>query len=414
MSQPVAQFRLGRCITHRAVPAAVLGLLAAAGAHAAPLWVSDGVAPFQVGSPAAIGAERIQFRADASQADNPYLELAASGNLLQATRMHSERFPGGWHWSGAIDGDADQVVTLTWSEGRLAGRLQTTTGLWEVRPLVEGESLLVQMDTDAFPDELAPLQPDLPLAPYRPAEATLPAAENAWRLDVLVTYLPAVVSEAGSLANLRASVRNFVFGANVAARESGFNGRFHLVGLMQSAVTDDPDLGVILPRVRTDAATMAERNAVGADLVSLLVPAAGHPDGCGIGYVMQDPASPGFDAWAYQVSRYDCAKTYFSWAHEHGHNLGMGHNQEQTPSTFYPYAHGWGVGGVFRTILSYASACTPSCPRVGRFSTPHRNYSGHPAGVADLAENARVGNNTAMTAAAFRTGNVIFADGYDG
>lgn len=55
------------------------------------------------------------------------------------------------------------------------------------------------------------------------------------------------------------------------------------------------------------------------------------------------------------VVGYNCGAATF--AHEIGHNLGVGHGQRQGhPGYPYAYSRGWGVDGSFRTIMPYSSA----------------------------------------------------------
>lgn len=404
----------------RTLPILALPLLLAlcAGSSAAVLWSPVGTPPALIAAEADSG-EAIRFSVDASTRDAVDFEFSVGGAMLQARRVHSETFAGGWNWSGTIDGDPTQTLEITWTGDRLAGRLQTAGGLWEIRPVAARESLLLPVDASAFPAELPPRVPSAPLELRDPATsadeaASEPAASNTWRIDVLVTYLAGVASEAGGVANLNASVRNIVYGANEAARRSAFNGRFHLVGLLQSPLPDTGDFGDLLDAVTDDPWTADRRNALAADLVSLLIPHATHSESCGIGWLMGDHDTYTYQAWAFQVTNFSCAKTNHSWTHEHGHNLGFQHDQANGGEPYLPYAFGWAVNGVFRTIMAYPAACDPSCPRVGMFSTPLRHYQGHPAGVANVADNARVGNITAPIAAAYRSGNVLFEDGFDG
>lgn len=380
---------------------------------AASLWTSAGTPP----SPriaAASGGEAVRFALDASRAGEATFEFELHGMPTQARRIHSERFSGGWNWSGEIAGDPAQLLEVTWVGDRLAGRLQTATGLWEIRPLAANESLLVAVDATSFPDELPPRTPPAPQRLDAPAAGDqAPVASNGWRMDVLVTYLAAVASEAGGTANLTANVHNIVYGANQAARRSALSGRFHLVGLLQSPLPDQGDFGDLLDAVTDDPWTAAKRDEYAADLVSLLLPDATHSDLCGLGWMMGDHDTYTYQAYAFQVTNFGCARTNYSWAHEHGHNLGFAHDVENGGDPYHPYAFGWAVDGLFRTIMAYPGACVPSCPRIGMFSTPLLDYLGQPAGVANAADNVRAGNITAPIVAAYRSGNVLFADGFE-
>lgn len=173
-------------------------------------------------------------------------------------------------------------------------------------------------------------------------------------------------------------------------------------------------LGTHLSSVRNDAQVAAQRTQYGADLVSMLV-----VDGlgsCGIGYVMRSVGSS-FAASGFQVTASSCAIGNLSYAHEHGHNMGMEHDPPNgtTPAgASYPWSFGHLVNGSYRTVMAYSNACTSGCPRRQYFSNPGVTYLGTPTGITDVADNHRTGNSTAPVVAAFRANtNLIFANGFD-
>ena len=121
-----------------------------------------------------------------------------------------------------------------------------------------------------------------------------------------------------------------------------------------------------------NAQVAAWRNQYGADLVSMLV-----QDGlgsCGIGYVMRSVGAC-FATSGFQVTASGCAVGNLSYAHEHGHNMGMEHDPPNgtTPSNAsYPWSFGHIVDGSYRTVMAYASACTAGCTRRPFFFQPGR------------------------------------------
>ena len=65
-------------------------------------------------------------------------------------------------------------------------------------------------------------------------------------------------------------------------------------------------------------------------------------------------------------------------AHEMGHNFGLGHDRSTGCSgTYYPYACGYKVDGVFGTVMSYV----PNSLRINALSNPYATYNGYPTGV---------------------------------
>jgi hypothetical protein len=190
---------------------------------------------------------------------------------------------------------------------------------------------------------------------------------------------------------------------------------FDLVATALSVREDSGDMGADLSWLAQDAATAALRNAVGADMVSLLVEGG---NACGIGYVMRNPG-PGFAGSAYQVTARSCAVGNLSFAHEHGHNMGMEHDPANgpTPATAsFPWSFGHFVNGSYRTVMSYATQCVGGCTRVPHFSNPDVLHAGVPTGIAELRDNARSGDSTAPIVANFRDSGavaLIFRDGFE-
>jgi Big-like domain-containing protein/fibronectin type III domain protein/reprolysin-like metallo-peptidase family M12B len=129
---------------------------------------------------------------------------------------------------------------------------------------------------------------------------------------------------------------------------------------------------------------------------------------CGIGWVQRNPGS-GFAGYAFQVADRGCLANS-TLAHEHGHNMGMEHNPENssvgsTPSSAsYPWSFGHWVSGQFATIMTYNSICPSYCPRVLNFSNPDVLYNGFPTGILNQRDNAQTGDSTAPIVAAFRAG----------
>ena len=300
-------------------------------------------------------------------------------------------------WLGAPGGDR---VVLTSHEGRVAGMVFSPEGVYEIAPLAGGGHRLAQIDQDRFP--LCGGAPE-PLDLSMPFEGDVPAAaDSADQIDVMIAYTPQARTAAGGTAAIRATAQSAVDMANTAFIDSGMVARFVLVSTILASRNDSGDMEADLYWLTSDAGIAAARDVARADMVGLLVQSGG--GACGIGWVMRSPAS-WFASNAFQVTARSCAVGNLSYAHEHGHNMGMEHNpQNGAPSAqaSYPWSFGHYVNGVFRTVMSYVDPCPNGCTRVARFSNPDLTYAGHPTGIANQRDNHRTGDLTAPIVANFR------------
>jgi hypothetical protein len=136
-------------------------------------------------------------------------------------------------------------------------------------------------------------------------------------------------------------------------------------------------------------------------MVSILVYT---PSSSGTAYVQKNPG-PGFASSAFQASDVDCAVGGLTFAHEHGHNLGMEHNIENSSapgSASYPWSFGQWANASYRTVMSYSDPCAGGCPRISKFSNPDVDHNGVPTGADGSRDNARTGDLTGPIAVDFR------------
>ncbi|MFZ2236492.1 MAG: M12 family metallo-peptidase [Dokdonella sp.] len=354
---------------------------------------------------------------DATSADQ--LELDLFGVTVIATRSRFEQRDNGWSWTGKVDGVAGHDVVLSQVDGQLAGRIATHTATYELRPRNKGASNLIELDPAAFPPcggaveaEGQPLLMD-----HAAPTVDLPDGIVAVGIDVMIVYTSQLLASLGGEPQVRAQAQAAVDAANTSFINSQMTARFELVAVLPTAIAEGPAvtaLGTHLSSVRNDPQVAAQRTQYGADLVSMLV-----NDGlgsCGIGYVMRTVGA-GFAANGYQVTASSCAVGNLSYAHEHGHNMGMEHdppNGTTSADASYPWSFGHIVNGSYRTVMAYSSACTMGCTRRQYFSNPNVSYLGVPTGIVDTEDNHRTGNATAQIVAAFRANtNLIFADGFE-
>lgn len=191
---------------------------------------------------------------------------------------------------------------------------------------------------------------------------------------------------------------------------------------------------VNLLNITNDANVRAYRNAVGADLVSVLFDTQANLGPCGVSNVQRHGctypmATPGCDVgsqfaeWSTNLDTIECTAVDVP-THELGHLLGAEHHYDgqAVPRTVasYPYSYGYGYGssslpGSFETIMSQQFTFPV---RLLQFSNPDISYAGHPTGkppgATGQADNALTLTNLAPGTAAFRARqNSIFASGFD-
>jgi len=327
------------------------------------------------------------------------LEFAMpDGTRYRARQSFVEnRHPGDLTWRGWLEGRADLRVVLTLKNQRIAGRMETPNGTFEIRPGKDKNEvhLLLELDLDAFPVCAGGVHADI-----KPAASSAGGRGTSSQIDVMALYTPQARDAAGGVAQIETTIQAAVDNANTAFIDSNMSARLNLVHTELAGYSDSGSLSSDLNWLRNDADVSALRDAQGADLVGLIV----ESPGCGIGYVMRDPG-PGFESFGFQVTDRGCAVGNLSYAHEHGHNMGFEHDPANGPSSSdasYSWSFGHFVDGSYRTVMSYSNQCTSGCSRVTHFSNPSVSESGTATGIANQRDNARTGELTAPIVAGFR------------
>ncbi len=397
--------------------ACVFGL-PVSGWAATSFWQSAAAQDARALSVAGVRAVEVTFDPAFDPASVDDLALELFGASVIATRTNFTQRKNGWTWTGDIDRVTGHSVVLSQIDGQLAGLVSTHSANYELRPSRKGSAMLIELDPTAFPPCGGAVevesQPTISVDTPIPSD---PSGIVATNIDVMIVYTPQLLASLGGDAQVRAQAQAAVDAANTSFSNSQMTARFQLVAVVPTTMEEGPAvtaLGTHLSNLRNNAQVAAQRNQYGADMVSMLV-----VDGlgsCGIGYVMRSVGAS-FAANAFQVTASSCAVGNLSWAHEHGHNMGMEHDPPNgtTPAnSSYPYSFGHIVDGSYRTVMAYSSACTMGCTRRAYFSNPNVSYAGAPSGIAEVADNHLTGNATAPTVAAFRVNtNLIFANGFD-
>lgn len=377
---------------------------------------TDGVR--RLPAPAAVPHALI-FPGDPGFVEMATMELALPDGVVQFVQAHARRRVDGASWHGHAGGQPEGQVHLTLHKGMLAGLVSLQEATYEVVPVDVGHSRLQRVDHAMYPPCSGGLHAGEDLE-ASPAQAVT-GSDAAFRdrqddIDVLIVYTAAAREGAGGTAQIEATAQAAVDNANASFTNSLMLPRFNLVGAYEVEYEETGSGSPALGWLRDSKAITALRDKVYADMVSLFIET--DPNGCGVGYVLNS-LNPAFERSAVQVTVRSCAVGNLTYAHEHGHNMGMLHNPESAGSSnLAPDAYGhWDNSGPttterFRTVLSYACPSGPSCSRRMYFSNPDVSYMGRPTGIPDERNNARVGNYTSQLIANFRI-KTIMRHGFD-
>ncbi len=361
-------------------------------------------------APAAAEAWRISI--DPAVLDGAPNSLAFSlpdGKRLAAQIWDVEkRGTGDLAWRGHMaDGGH---TTLTLKNGYVMGLIETATGTWELTSIADGSQVLVRLDFDSFESCAHEFDHDdqTPLILKDASAATAGVATKADpvnSVDILTVYTPQAQAGAGGTAAIEATAQSAVDVSNTAFANSGMDIRWNLVHTQLINRNDANNARADRDFVRADPTTQAFRDVFRADMVGMLVESAG-PGLCGVAFLMGNESAAAFSENGYQVTQRNCAVGNRTFAHEHGHNMGLQHNpQNGAPASqaFRTFAFGHFVNGNYRTVMAAGgSPCPNGCSRVGQFSNPNIVFQGAASGIANQRDNARTSNITAPFVANWR------------
>lgn len=276
----------------------------------------------------------------------------------------------------------------------------------EVRPGAGGMHALYRVVEGAVRLVEPPAVPDVgALFDGDPASSSEPAAEgstaflspSAAEVTILVAYTTAVKNRLGTsgLASRVQSLQDWLNQAFVNSGHPEITAR--VVGTVETTYTPSTSMSTDVDRLLNPSDGFLDdlhpqRVSAGADLLHLLIP--DQTDACGIAYVPHD-LRPDLGVG---LSAASCPLSTF--AHEIGHNFGMGHDSYVSASdAWWPWAYGYVDPDFrFRTIMAYSNQCSAAgrtCPEVQYFSDPDRTYQGYPLGIPFVqggrsADNVRV------------------------
>lgn len=382
---------------------------AASGAQPAPALFTPlpGTVPPEVGT--AVG-QRIAVDVALLDAEPAQLRFdLPEGRVLIAERSGVERRgPGDLAWRGRL---VDGGVTLTLRHGFVVGRLHAGVESWEVRTLADGGQAVDRLDPRRFPSCATPPveasttggDPDPCPNPSDPVDG----------VDLLSLYTPQARDAAGGVPQIEALIQGAVDITNTAFIDSQMPIRFALAGTALADRDDSGDIGADLTWLRNDVATAMLRDELQADMVSLIVANGG--GFCGIGQLPIVWNAGGHPDLVHQVTADGCAVGNLTFAHEHGHNMGLEHdpaNGNPPDNGTFTFRFGHFVDGEYRTVMSYSNQCSAGCPRVPHWSNPDVVFMGDPTGIPDQRDNRRASAGTDGCVTDYRLRG-LFADGFE-
>jgi len=374
--------------------------------------------PGRHGSSALVG--EINTALLSSAPEDLTITVPGQADLLIQRHSHQKRGANSLVWRGKNAGDSNSTTTLTLYNGMLFGRIESGNSMFSVRPDANGQTIIEKIDPNSFApewghdqathghDRVPPSSGSVSTQSSSTSSSTTvsPAADGTVEIVLMSVYTPQARAAAGGTTQIQGQIQAAIDQANTAFINSNMIARYFLGHTEEVAYNDTGDMNADLNWVTGNATVASLRNTYGADMVSLIVENGGAY--CGIGWVQRNPGSS-FASYAFQVTDRGCL-TNSTLAHEHGHNMGMEHNPENSsvgtnPSAAsYPWSFGHWVSGQFATVMTYNSICPSYCPRILNFSNPDVLYNGFPTGILDQRDNARTSDSTAPIIAGFRSG----------
>lgn len=343
-----------------------------------------------------------------------------NGNTYSLTHERSEHHRGGNRtWIGHISGlGNDYRVIITYGPHGSYGLIQTPEREYKIEPFL-GVDWVVDHAAEGLQatpfdnDTKIPMQRMQSPILQRPAQLkATPSPQTT--IDLMIVYTPGLANKLGG--GLQTRLDHLVAVANQAYIDSEVAITLRLVHSAQVNYVDTTSNDVAIDDLTFGthpglAGVAALRDTHAADLVTLIRPYSSSLHiGCGVGWVggYNGQAISQDSEYGYSVVSDGSDGSYYcddiSLTHELAHNMGSMHDRTNVPAGefgAYSYSFGYGVTGVFGTVMAYIS------PRVYKFSNPNLSCSGVPCGVSESAPNSANNalslNNTRVAVSGFRT-----------
>ena len=235
-------------------------------------------------------------------------------------------------------------------------------------------------------------------------------------IDIMVVYTPAARNWAAGEGGIENVIALAIDKLQLALENSDTRTTVELVHAAEIQYQESGKSGEDLELLQSaeDGMDVVHewRNRYGADLVAIL---ANVNDMGGIAYQLE--RASGNPEYAFSLTRVQQAATSYTFAHEIGHNLGLGHHKEQLPDSeppggLFSYSAGWrwvgNDGSLYSTIMTYPQreyfADGMASTNVPYFSNPQIYFMNKPTGDALDGDNARTLRQVRHVVAAYREG----------